>query len=140
MSTEYRDLLETAGAPALDEIDTLLARIHPDFRPCLLRMREALFRRDLTVASLRQAAARRGYEFSKAFREVYGQRPTRFISTKRLETACRLLRETDLPVGVIARLVGFTGIHAFGMRFRQEVGQSATEFRESVRGSQGAPA
>jgi transcriptional regulator GlxA family with amidase domain len=133
MKAEHFRHLAVAAQPAYDVLDGLLERIPTEFEPCIACLRRRLFDRKLAVADVKAAGGTRGYEFPRAFRAAYGERPSQFLSNQRLETAQRLLRTTDLPVGVIARLVGFAGIHAFGMRFRHVFGHSASEYRQEHR-------
>jgi AraC-like DNA-binding protein len=55
----------------------------------------------------------------------------------RLSCAARQLRETDAPLAVIARQVGYSTEFAFAAAFRREYGVSPGRFRNTARLSNG---
>jgi transcriptional regulator GlxA family with amidase domain len=68
-------------------------------------------------------------KFKESFRRVYATTPQDYIAALRVERACVLLRETDLPVSVIAQKVGYRKPGAFAHAFRRRTGITPTEFR-----------
>jgi AraC-like DNA-binding protein len=68
--------------------------------------------------------------FRRLWRRAVGVPPERFRSQLRLSLACRLLAESDQPVGEVARAVGFADPLHFARRFRQLVGEPPTSYRE----------
>lgn len=93
----------------------------------------------LKVASL---AAEAGYSLShfiRMFNEVYGETPAHFLSRRRVERACELLRSVNLTVTEICHLVGFASLGTFSTRFSELVGTGPTAYRrEALR--RGGPA
>jgi AraC-like DNA-binding protein len=72
-----------------------------------------------------------GYDsFRKRFTAITGLAPARFQMLRRIEQACTLLREGELPIKEIAELTGFADEFHFSKRFRQIVGQPPGRFRE----------
>lgn len=72
-----------------------------------------------------------GYDsFRKRFTAITGLPPTRFQMLRRIEQACTLLREGELPIKEIAERTGFADEFHFSKRFRQIVGQPPGRFRE----------
>jgi AraC-like DNA-binding protein len=67
--------------------------------------------------------------FRRRWKELVGVPPHRYLVEQRLAAACRLLVETDQPVGTIARRVGFADPLYFSRIFRQRVGCTATAYR-----------
>ncbi len=69
------------------------------------------------------------------FRRLWGARfrvpPARYAMQLRIRQARRMLVETDRSVGEIARTLGFADPLYFSRKFRDEVGQTATEYRAS---------
>ena len=71
----------------------------------------------LTVEVLaREAAVSQSY-LTRLFREQLGVSPHEYLINHRIDKAKQLLRETDLPVGTVARQVGFTSESNFSYRF-----------------------
>jgi transcriptional regulator GlxA family with amidase domain len=56
--------------------------------------------------------------------------PNYFISNLRLNTAKKILIETDLPVYDIAAQCGFENVPYFCFTFKKETGTSPLEFRK----------
>ena len=81
--------------------------------------------------------------FARSFKQAFGAPPHRYLLTRRVERATALLRETELPVTVIALEAGWTSLGTFGRTFRDVVGTSPGEFRARERArpqtSVGAP-
>ncbi len=55
--------------------------------------------------------------------------PGVYVSHLRMQKACRLLAETSLPVGDIARAVGYEDVLYFSRRFHNSVGLTASGYR-----------
>jgi len=75
--------------------------------------------------SLEQLAAIAGlsaFHFSRGFRNAMGEPPLRHLARLRISEACRLLAQTDRPVGVIARSVGYRSPQAFARAFERRCG------------------
>ena len=69
--------------------------------------------------------------------EIIGARrspqPMTYLMEWRLNCAARLLRETDAPLAVIARQVGYSTEYAFAGAFRREYGVPPGRFRDATR-------
>lgn len=78
-------------------------------------------------------AARRAGKCESRMRAIFkratGLSPKKYQTRARLVHAGRLLRGTDLPIGVIAEQVGFKSIFSFSRRFRKLLGISPSEYR-----------
>jgi len=68
-------------------------------------------------------------KFKAAFRRVYATTPQNYVAALRIDHACELLRDTDLPVASIAQKVGYRKPGAFTLAFRRRKGITPTEFR-----------
>lgn len=71
----------------------------------------------------------------QVFRRATGMSPLAWASALRMEEARRLLAESAMPVGEIARQLGFDDAAYFSRRFARSVGVSPGKFR----GRRGAP-
>jgi len=69
-----------------------------------------------------------GY-LARVFKEATGLPPMAYLARHRVETAAGLLLHTDLPVGRIAREVGWADPNLFARRFRAHLGMSPTAYR-----------
>jgi len=70
--------------------------------------------------------------FATSFRRRFGQPVHRYQLELRMSRARELLDTTSLPVGEVARLVGFDDAFYFSRRFRIVHGQTPREFRRRV--------
>ena len=71
----------------------------------------------ITVADIAQAAAVSPSYLTKLFRQQMATSPHDFLMRYRITQAKQLLMETDLPIGAIAKQVGFTSESNFSYRF-----------------------
>jgi AraC-like DNA-binding protein len=77
-------------------------------------------------------AARAGYSrfhFLRAFKDVYGETPGRYLTHRRIERAEEMLRSADLTVTEICTLVGFSSLGTFSARFKARTGLTPSEYR-----------
>lgn len=58
-----------------------------------------------------------------------GLSPAQYITDFRVNAACRLLEETELPVSAVARSVGYNDSLYFSRIFHKTKGVSPTEYR-----------
>lgn len=65
----------------------------------------------------------------RVFTEAYGKTPLAFLTMLRAEELARLLRETDMPIGVAMRQVGWQSRGHAAQLFRQYVGITPVEYR-----------
>ena len=63
------------------------------------------------------------------FRREFGVSPGRYRLLFRLDTACRLLRETGAPIAEIAEETGFHDLKNFYRMFRKHTGMTPGEYR-----------
>lgn len=76
--------------------------------------------------------------FSERFTERVGKPPSTYLTLVRLGGAAKLLRDTSTPVGVIARIVGYTSEPGFSRAFRAHYGSSPARWRRETPGRQSA--
>lgn len=111
----------------------------------LVRLRRArdLIDRDhaqpLDVPAMARVACCSPAHFSRRYRAAFGETPWQHLSTRRVERARTLLRETDLSVAEICLEVGFTSVGSFSTRFREICGVSPTEYRAAAPPAVGVP-
>lgn len=82
-----------------------------------------------TVRQLSQMAGISRTAFTRRFTLSVGKPPMAYLIGSRLVKAAQLLRETEAPLAVIARQVGYSSEFAFAAAFRREFGISPGRFR-----------
>lgn len=112
---------------------------HPTGRPLDTRVVAAIdyisrhATRRPSIAELAQEVHLSPSRFAHLFTEETGLTPRRFVERQRLERAKQLLELTSLPVGAVAREVGFGSQFHFATRFRKLTGTSPTAYRAARR-------
>jgi AraC-like DNA-binding protein len=84
--------------------------------------------------SLSDVASKLGYDYnymSRYFRNVFNMTFTDFVNIYRLETAIKLLEDTDLSITAIAYESGFQSTRSFNTFFKTQVNMSPTEYRKA---------
>ena len=71
--------------------------------------------------------------FSKRFKALTGFGFWEYVTQTRLKEAERLLSETDISIGSVAELCGFSGSNYFGDVFCRWKGVSPTQYRKQCR-------
>lgn len=90
---------------------------------------ETHFLEPLTLAQVAAYAHRSPRHLCEGFRKQYGTPPIAYAIQLRLDHAAERLRETDEPVGEVARLCGFRDSTYFCRMFRRHKGQPPTDWR-----------
>jgi AraC-like DNA-binding protein/ligand-binding sensor protein len=85
----------------------------------------------IDLAKVAQAMHVSTFYFCKMFKKATGLTFTEYLSRVRVEKAKKLLLNPHLRISEIAYDVGFQSLTHFNRVFRQVVGQSPTEYRES---------
>ncbi|WP_225800886.1 helix-turn-helix domain-containing protein [Streptomyces sp. NK15101] len=85
---------------------------------------------DLTIDDMARTAMFSKFHFTRAFRDVTGTSPGRFLSALRLQEAKRLLVDTRFSVADISSQVGYSSVGTFSSRFKSCVGVSPSMFRD----------
>ena len=71
--------------------------------------------------------------FASLFRRHVGTSPMAFVRRRRIEIACSLLASGDAGVGEVAHAVGFVDPYYFSRVFKQIMGISPRDYRESFK-------
>lgn len=83
----------------------------------------------LDYEQLRHACQIRDHKTTSLFHETVGTPPAAYIRECRLQTAARLLRDSPLEVWIVAELVGYSSIQAFGRAFKRWSSLTPTRYR-----------
>jgi transcriptional regulator GlxA family with amidase domain len=65
-------------------------------------------------------------------RRAYGESPYRYLMTRRMERAMRLLRQGDLSVTEVCTAVGCASLGTFSTRFTELVGMPPSTYRREA--------
>lgn len=71
--------------------------------------------------------------FSRYFTRASGQTFTETVRKLRLAHACKLLRQTELPISAIFLQVGYANLSNFNRRFRGQYGLTPSSYRQRGR-------
>lgn len=100
---------------------------------------DAHYKEQLTLELLAQQAHVNKYYMSHAFKREYGVSPIQYLIRRRIEESRYLLRETDLSLAQICRMLGFSSGSYFSQSFCKAVGMAPMEYRKRCREQADAP-
>jgi transcriptional regulator GlxA family with amidase domain len=81
------------------------------------------------VAVLAQRASLSPRQFARAFTAEIGATPGQYVDQTRLETARRLLEDTDEDIEHVAKYSGYRTTEAMRRAFHRTLGLSPAEYR-----------
>ncbi len=85
--------------------------------------------RDLKLETLAQMMYISKSHLSRLFREFTGEPFSQYLRTIRLNHACKLLRETDMPLEQILSACGMYDLRAFYRNFQNHTGTTPNQYR-----------
>lgn len=85
-----------------------------------------------TVADMATRGAMSRSTFAQRFTALVGQPPLTYLAWWRMTLAGRLLRDSDEPLGGVARRVGYRSEFAFAKAFKREFGVAPGRYRRAV--------
>lgn len=88
---------------------------------------------DWTVEEMARACNLSRSAFAARFLAHVGKPPATYLAHVRLDAACNRLRETPLPVALIAKNVGYTSEAAFSRAFKNRYGIPPARWRQDGR-------
>jgi AraC-like DNA-binding protein len=123
-----------SAAPAND-LPSAPLRLRETERTRLLevgRLLETRLANPPTVSELSRRFAMNRNKLAYGFRQLHGCSLTEFVTRHRLETAWRLLEDTDRPISEIAAGVGYAHVQSFSAAFRRHFGVAPRGARRQV--------
>ena len=113
-----------------------LIRINPEDEAALSqecqKIKEYLdqnFTSPITLDSLSETVYISKHYLSHLFKEQTGVSPIKYLTSKRMEKACELLSETELPVSEVSKAVGYENPLYFSQLFKRIYGISPVKYR-----------
>lgn len=70
--------------------------------------------------------------FARRSKDIVGTSPYAYLTEHRMNSAARLLRDTDLPLDTIAQRVGYTSSYAFAKTFKRAHGTAPGRYRSAA--------
>ncbi|MFJ9693371.1 AraC family transcriptional regulator [Kitasatospora sp. NPDC101183] len=104
--------------------------------PALARALQAVHAepgRAWTVEALAAEARLSRAAFARRFTAVVGRTPLAYVTWWRMALAARLLRDSELPLGVLASRVGYASEFAFSHAFKRRHGVAPGRYRNALR-------
>jgi len=92
---------------------------------------DAHYKEPLDLDTLAGEAHVSKYYLAHAFKREYGISPINYLIGRRIEESRYLLRETDLSLSQIARLLGFSSASYFSQSFRRAEGMTPMDYRKT---------
>ncbi|MEO4044443.1 AraC family transcriptional regulator [Hoeflea sp. CAU 1731] len=129
------ELLVSALSAAHPDVERTEVRLGKQDRKRITQAREILDRQFASPPSVSELARRIAVNRNKltyGFRDMHGCSMSEYIAERRLETAWRLLKETELPVSHIAEDVGYNHLPSFSAAFKKRYRISARALRRSL--------
>ena len=115
---------------------TRRVRSQKDRTPWLARAMQRIhddFRERITIAQLAEDVGLHPTYFARAFKTRTGVTVGRYVRWLRLEWAARQLRDSDVPIGLIALRARFTDQSHFTRAFRRFYGRTPARYRAEHR-------
>ena len=126
-------ILEAAAAETRERIRRDRQRVSSQIQPLLVYLEEHLFDPDLDANQLKRACGVRDHSLPVHFHNALELPPYAYIEDCRLQTACRLLRDTKLKIWQIAQLLGYSTIQVFSRAFQRWAGVRPSQYRQRER-------
>jgi AraC family transcriptional regulator len=98
-----------------------------------LELMRARLSEDISLDELAAEAQLSPFHFARMFKQSLGVPPRVYLTRLRLEKACELLEQTDLPVTEIAFEVGYSSNQVLARVFLKHRRMSPTDYRRAVR-------
>lgn len=88
------------------------------------------YKESLSLDDLAKETHINKFYLAHAFKEEYGMSPINYMISRRIEESRYLLRETNMSMSQIARVLGFSSASYFSQSFRRAEGMSPVEYRK----------
>ena len=87
---------------------------------------------DIKLADLAKLVEMNQYQFARAFKDLIGISPHKYLLTRRVEEAKELLAQTQLSIAEISYNIGFSSQSHFTSTFRRFTGTTPAFYRKSL--------
>lgn len=115
------------GSGSAARVETMVAFVHENYE------------RDISAQDVAGAAYMNPSAASRLFTRSTSLSITRYLNIVRINAACRLLRDTVLPVAAVAGMCGFTNLSHFNRQFRRAKATTPRQYRATFLGGEAEP-
>lgn len=91
------------------------------------------YKEPITLDMLAEQTHVNKFYMAHAFKQEYGVSPIHYLGRRRIEESQYLLRETDMSLAQISRVLGFSSASYFSQSFQKMVGMSPMEYRKKTK-------
>ena len=91
------------------------------------------FKDPITLDLLAQQTHQNKYYIAHTFKEAFGISPIKYLMERRVEESKYLLEETDLSIGQVGSIIGFSSSSHYSQAFRRSTSLSPNEYRKQFR-------
>ncbi|MEO1083729.1 MAG: helix-turn-helix domain-containing protein [Acidobacteriota bacterium] len=126
-------ILEAAAQESIERIRRDHSKAPQRLKPLLAYIEEHLFDPSLDVNQLKRNCGVRDNSVPIQFHSAVGRPPHGYIEDRRLETACKLLSDSNIKIWQISELLGYSSIQVFSRAFSRWSGQRPTAYRKKAR-------
>jgi AraC family transcriptional regulator len=88
---------------------------------------------DISLDELAAEVQLSTFHFARMFKQSVGVPPRIYLTRLRVEKACELLEQTDLPITAIALEVGYSSNQVLARGFLKHMHLSPSDYRRAVR-------
>ena len=92
---------------------------------------DANLQRDISLGEIATVAGKSPFHFARIFKDALGVTPVAYVIEKRIDRSKALLRQSDLPISVIATRCGFNSQSHYCRTFRRLEHRTPREYRRS---------
>jgi AraC family transcriptional regulator of arabinose operon len=109
----------------------LVQRELPRLLPCLHQIEREIANPELSVTDLARTTSVSEVYLRKIFKQLTGLSPILFVQRRRIQTACKQLRTTQMSIKQIAEVSGFSDIAFFYRVFKHWIKMTPVEYRSA---------
>ncbi len=133
--TSVQEQFDQAAAETRQRIRTDVKKTPQRISMLLVQIEESLYDPNLDYQQVRRVCNVRDNNTATLFHKTVGLPPAAYIRECRMQTAARLIAETQIQIWQIAEMVGYTTIQVFGRAFKRWSGRSPRLYRNQSQGS-----
>ena len=105
---------------------------NPDVAQSIIRYIQVNLSHPISREELSQLFHLSQGHIARLFRQATGMSLSAYITQQRMEMACRMLEQSELPPGAVAQRCGFNDYPYFFKTFKRATGLSPSEFRQQM--------
>ena len=104
----------------------------PDIVETVIRYIQVNIERPISRADLSDLLHLSQGHIARVFREGTGMSISAYITKQRMQMACQMLVQSNLPPGTVAQRCGFSDYPHFFKTFKKEMGLSPSDYRAEM--------